>query len=608
MGRWIAALAACLPVVILAGSHTAPPAHSGLKGPDPLSPRDVSYRINARLLPEAKEIRGTVDVVIRNTSARPVDRVPFHLYLNAFSGPESQFMRQAKGKMRLSQADPSQPGWIKVTRVLQGSRPALHRKLHDGTVLQVDLPRPVSPKEPIALSLDFTSRLPRVFARTGHADDFFMVAQWYPKPGVLRQDGTWHCPPFSAFSEFFADFATYNVTLRLPRDQLVGATGIQVRSELDGEEQLLGFRAEDVHDFALTVWPHFTEDSFRIGEVKVRILSVPGRNQSARIQRLVRETLTRLQRWFRAYPYAQLTVVDVPTRALGAGGMEYPTIFTTWTPWWSPAGLHFMDEITIHEMVHQYFQGMVASNEVEEPWLDEGVTSYITWLIMDELFGEDRSFVDAGPLKLGIHHRGPLRLIRDGHVLPIARPARTFSSWGQLSLTVYTRAALLLKTVESLIGRERILQSLKGYVQRFAFKHPTTADLEGALVNGAPAAIRPAMSALLRGALHRSETVDYALHCFEDRVVVERKGTLDLPLLVSILTSNGRIHRHRLAGKNRSFIVDQAGVRAASLGPAGRLILDPTPLDNRCATRGDAVRPAALWTTIAQHLLQLVGP
>jgi hypothetical protein len=608
MGRWIAPLAVSLPLVVLAGSQTSPLMPSALRIPDPLSPRDVGYHITARLIPEAKQIRGSVNVVISNTSGRPVDKVLFHLYLNAFAGPESLFMRQGKGQMRLSQADPSEPGWIKVTRVQQDKRPAAHRKLHDGTVLLVDLPRPVPPRERITLSLDFTSRLPRVFARTGHADDFFMVAQWYPKPGVLRPDGTWHCPPFSAFSEFFADFATYEVILRLPKDHLVGATGVQVHRETDGEDQVLIFRAEDVHDFALTVWPHFTEDSFRIDDVKVRILSVPGRNQSSRIQRLVREALTRLQRWFRAYPYAQLTVVDVPSRALGASGMEYPTLFTTWTPWWSPAGLHFVDEVTVHELVHQYFQGMLASNEVEEPWLDEGMTTYVTWLIMDELFGEDRSFIDAGPLKLGIRHRGPLHLTRDGRVLPIARPARTFSSWKQLGLTVYTRAALLLKTVESMIGRQRMLDILGKYSRRFAFKHPTTADLERALVDGSPAAIRPAVSELLRGTLHRSQTVDYAVHCFEDRVVVERKGTLDLPLLVSILTSNGRLHHHRIAGKDRSHCIDHPGVRAASLGPAVRLGLDPTPLDNRCATRGDAVRPAALWTTIAQHLLQLVGP
>jgi hypothetical protein len=592
----------------LASEPARPPSPLRL-GDRPLSSRPVRYRIEARLWPEKSEVTGRLSLSLRNTSRVPLRRACLHLYLNAFASPDTTFMRESGGTMRVSRFDAAQPGGIEVSELKQGSRAVGSRKILDGTVLEATLPEPVQAGADLKLELAFRSRLPRVFARTGRAGDFFMVAQWYPKPGVLRDDGSWHCPAFHARAEFFADFGTYEVTLRVPRRFRVGATGIQTdESGFADELRELRFRAADVHDFAWTAWPHFERHARSVDGVEVELLTVPGRGQAERELWLVEEALPRLQRWLGPYPYRRLTVVDVPTPALGAGGMEYPTLLTTWIPWFAPGWLHAFDETTVHELVHQYFQGMVASNEVLEPWLDEGVTSYVTGLLLDELFGADRGWADLGALRLSNEQKEQLRITgRHAEASPLGWPAPRFDSWWSYGRTVYARAALLLRTVESLLGREAMRAALADYVRAFSFRHPTSADLERALLARAPAGARRALEHLLDGAIRRADDLDYAVSCGCDEVRVRRRGRLALPLEVQVWTDRGE-RSFSLSGEDAEERLHVPGLRRARLGPPGRLTLDHTPADLACTRSSLPARAALGWATWAQPLLQVLGP
>jgi hypothetical protein len=578
--------------------------------PRPPAPTsDLVYEIRARLDTGQRRVNGELWLRLKNTSRAALSELRFHLYLNAFASEDTQFMRKSRGLMRLSRADPRHPGWIKVRSVTRGGRRLRHRRLHDGTVMRVALDRPLPPGQQATVRLAFTSQLPRIFARTGFAGDFFMLAQWYPKLGFLRPDGSWHCPPLHFCSEFFGAFADFDVWLELPPEYRVGGTGRWLTTEqpLSGGA-VWSFAARRVHDFALAAWPAFSELRARRAGVLVRLLSVPGRGQQQRIMGQVEAGLTRLQRWFAPYPYRLLTVVDVPTRALGAGAMEYPTLFTTWTPWWTPRGVHVADTIILHELTHQYFQGMVANNEVQDPWLDEGVASYVSGLLLDEIHGADGSLVDLGPLRLGYWQRERLRLAKKAP-LPVARAATGFNSWGAYGRTVYARAALLLRTVQSLVGRPRMLAALRGYVRRFSFAHPRSRDLEQALVDAAPAGRQELVRDLLRSVLHGSSTLDLGLRCSPGRVEVIRRGRLTLPVVLTVELLGGRSRRLRWDGRGRQRAWPVAGLVHASLGPPERLGLDPTPLDDACQVRGQGPRRAGMrWALLGQALLQLLGP
>jgi len=247
------------------------------------SDRVVTYVIRAELVPEHQRVKGEMDVVWRNTSDLPVDELYFHLYLNAFRNEDSSYLREGDGAgKRGSDWEEEYPGGITVSfmRLPDGTDVwnAATREFvapddgneDDQTLARVKLPSAVAPGETLALNVAFTSRLPRVLHRTGWAGDpdkpdslFFMVAQWFPKIAVLSRnaDGTatWNAHSFHRATEFFSDYGVYQVSLKVPKNYIVGATGSRISGPTDnGDGTVTGVhRQEDVHDFAWTASPHY---------------------------------------------------------------------------------------------------------------------------------------------------------------------------------------------------------------------------------------------------------------------------------------------------------------------------------------------------------------
>ena len=171
--------------------------------------------------------------------------------------------------------------------------------VHDSTVIRILLPTPVQPGKTITLDIDFQTRLPRIIARTGFNHDYFLLGQWFPKIGVW-QDGQWNCHQFHINSEFFADFGVYQVNLTLPNEYVVGATGILLDEQLKDTLKTLSFRAEDVHDFAITAWPNFWREERMINGVNVVLLYAP--EHAGNIERYfstISRTMNYLENWLK---------------------------------------------------------------------------------------------------------------------------------------------------------------------------------------------------------------------------------------------------------------------------------------------------------------------
>ncbi len=356
--------------------------------------RVANYEISAVYDDASHTITARQRVTWRNVSTEAVPDLYFHLYLNAFANTRSSFARQ-RGDDWQEWIDRYPDGWgyTEVTSLRVGTTDLTGRlefahpdddNVDDRTVVRVPLPQPVPPGGEIASDIEFVSHLPRILSRSGHAGPFALVAQWFPKLGVYR-DGAWQCHQYHGTTEFFADFGEYDVSLTVPANGVVGATGtlIDERGNPDGTKTLR-FRAEDVHDFAWAIDPRFHVVEESVDGTQVRVLLQPlHRHQAERHLAAVRVALHYYRAHLGAYPYPMLTVVDPGPGASGAGGMEYPTLITVGTAWWIPACLHVPEVIAIHEVGHQYWYGMVANNEAAEAWLDEGVNSYFEARIME---------------------------------------------------------------------------------------------------------------------------------------------------------------------------------------------------------------------------------
>ena len=225
----------------------------------------------------------------------------------------------------------------------------------DRTVMAVTLPAPVEPGETITLDIAFTAKIPRPFARTGAIGNYFFIAQWFPKLGVLDAAGRWNCHQFHVGTEFFSDFGVYDVRMTVPRGWPLAATGRE-RARTDNPDGTTTHRyyQEDVHDFAWTTSPDFLEARERfehpgLQPVEMRLMLQPEHaSQAARHFESARATLRLYGEWFGAYPYGHLTIVD-PVWQSATDGMEYPTLFTVGTRWLTPREDTYLEDTVVHE-------------------------------------------------------------------------------------------------------------------------------------------------------------------------------------------------------------------------------------------------------------------
>ena len=470
------------------------------------SPRNASYAISARLDPDSRTLTGDELLTWRNTSRNPATSLQFHLYYNAWRNTRSSWMRERALRDPAAARRPERDwGWIDITslRIIQrGGTPVdtIGRarfiapddgNTDDRTVLEVPLDRAVGPGESVNVQIAWSSRVPRAFARTGALGDFYFVAQWFPKIGVL-EDAGWNTHQFHSGTEFFADFGTYDVRLTVPKGWMVGATGVERdrRDEPDGTTTHR-YVSEDVHDFAWTTSPHFVERTARfehpaLPPVDLRLLLQPEHEgQAERHFAAARAALGSYGEWFGAYPYGQLTIVD-PVWQSDVEGMEYPTLISAGSRWIAPGGVMMPESVIAHEIGHQFWHGIVATNEVEHAWMDEGFTAYSSARLLEQSFTQGH-YVKRyfGGFVPWVFRAFPLSRAVDGGLMRLYRPnagAESLSTptWRQPpgggGAITYGKTALWMHTLERMVGWPVLQRIMATYFSRWSFRHPKPED------------------------------------------------------------------------------------------------------------------------------------
>ena len=498
-----------------------------------LSNRVVAYDIDAELDPVRHTIKGKQKLTWRNRSAQPVCSVYLHLYLNGFDGPGSTFMTEQRAsesgfRSNVDTKD-GEFGFIRLDKVAQGGAAAKWSFVQpdggpktDRSVVRIDLPQPVAAGASTTLDIDFFDQLPRVVARTGYYGSFHLVAQWFPKIAVLELPGErgaaaprWNAHEFHLHSEFYADFGSYDVRITVPKGYTVGATGALTGSPTERAGKVTHrYVQHDVHDFAWTTDKRFAKPLVKtwngpLGPVQVSVLYPP--DYASNAEPVLQATIDSLKYFsdtLGPYPYGTVTAVVPPYGADEAGGMEYPTFFTAdSTKQDAPGtvGRFALDFVTIHEFGHGYFYGILASNEFEEPYLDEGMNEYWNQRMMT---ARKQDIVLSTPwLKpYGIGTRiAPFQMERLGASLGDPADPLGDNSWSRLSSgsygTVYSRTATAMRQIEALVGTPAMERAMKMYYARWKFRHPSTADLQAVLAEGTgrPDIVNAAFDAFIYG-------------------------------------------------------------------------------------------------------------
>ncbi|MBL8605759.1 MAG: M1 family metallopeptidase [Myxococcales bacterium] len=447
--------------------------------------RVVDYTLRATLDPVAHTVHGEGTIRWTNASAAPVSELWLHLYMNAFKNESSVWQRQPIGRFR-GGAAVRDWGAIDLRRLVWKREadadllPRLERSRPgdpDETDARAPLPSPVAPGQTITLELAWDVKLPSVVERTGYDRSFHMVGQWFPKVAKLEPDGQLAHFPFHHLSEFYSDFGTYDVTLDVPAGFLVAATGPVVERRAEGGRAIQRHVQSDVHDFAWMAWDEAVERTERIDGVDVRILHHPAYAAVAeRELAAMRFALPHFRERYGRYPYSVLTLVHPPDTAREAGGMEYPTLITTGGPWWMPEGFRQPELVTIHEFGHQYFYGLVATNEERWPFLDEGLNSYAEAECLRAWLGPGSA---SSLLSLGVgdHVAQAVSSRRFVHDEPVARRAGDFVLGQDYGGLVYGRTATVLETTARVWGKPAMDRAMGTYARTFRYRHPGPADL-----------------------------------------------------------------------------------------------------------------------------------
>lgn len=606
---------------------------------EPLSPRTANYDMDIYLDTENKQVRAKQVLTFTNPSGDTITNMRFHMYYNAWKNNKTDFFTETGRIPRTKPQDEIDNciwSWVEVTKVMDEAGNDLSDRLsyvqpddenvNDHTVLDLQLVEPVMPYATYRLEMDWESQIPPLMIRTGYSKDYFFMVQWYPKLGVYEpagsrfaKEGQWNCHQYHPSTEYYGEFGVYDVRLNVPSDHVVGASGFLVEKEEEAGRTVHEYLAEDVIDFAWTAHPGFevTEDKWRDTDIRLLIRPEHACNEH-RFSQAAKHTLDFFADYLEPYPYPSLTIVSPPFYGLNSGAMEYPTLITAPTLCNLPEGIKTTETLVIHELTHQYFMQMVSSNEQEEPWLDEGFTSFFEAKILDIYYPEGTVSWPYMDLRVGSEElrRGRFFNAPNIKVNPISDFGWHFKH-GSYAQIVYGKAAVGLRTLEGIVGEECMQNIMQTYFKRWKFRHPCRRDFEEVAIEVVTEKQGEAQGQIvadfLTQLIYGTEECDYAVHeiinksvqvpvgffdntedcvreasqdweeSYEAKVIVFRNGEFTVPQEVRITFSDGEEILEQWDGKSRSKEWVYPGHRqivSAEIDPAFKIALDRNVLNN----------------------------
>ena len=509
----------------------------------------VDYQMEVDMNVETYQYTGKQTIKYTNNSPDQLNQVFIHLYFNAFQpGSEmdvrSQTIQDPDPRVgnRIGNLNPDEIGYLKVMNLTHRNQ-AVESKVV-GTVLEVSLNEAIKPGETSVFNLNFEGQVPLQIRRSGrnNAEDVALsMTQWYPKMAEFDFEG-WHAHPYIG-REFQGVWGDFDVKIKIDKDYVIGGTGYLqnpnkighgyqdegVKVKTKGKKLTWHFKAPMVHDFAWGADPNFIHDSFVAKDgTKLHFFYKDNpeiQENWKNLQPKTEELLLFFNTHVGQYPYKQYSVIQG-----GDGGMEYAmcTLITGERSFGSLVG------VTAHELAHSWFQHVLATNESKHEWMDEGMTTYIAGLAMNEVMNQNKE----NPLARS--YASYSNLANSGYEQPQTTHADRWEFNTAYGASAYSKGSVFLAQLEYLIGEELLAETLKQYFLTWKMKHPTPNDFirVAEKVSGAQ------LNWYLTDWTQTTNTIDYAVENIEEtnettKITLKRLGLMPMPLEILVTYNDG---------------------------------------------------------------------
>ncbi len=556
--------------------------------------QEVAYSIDVTLNDSLHTLSAFESIIYKNNSPDTLSFLWFHIWPNAYKDDSTAF-----GKQSIKNGSPSRfinskekdRGFIDSLNFTVDGLPIewnYHPKWID--VVKLDLEQPLFPGQSITIDTPFFVKLPIVFSRLGHTGKHYEITQWYPKPAVYDHKG-WHPMPYLNQGEFYSEFGTFDVKITLPKQYRIMATGDLVNGDkeyawldslasegdslyllpkkdfkkkikamkkkgkkktgsktLKTETKTLHFHQENVHDFAwfadkkwivrkgklfladstkeITLWSFYLPKNAELWEDGIEYLHDSGYWYS---------------KFYGDYPYNHITAVDGDLSA--GGGMEYPNI----TVIAKMPSKDMLEMVIMHEVGHNWFYGILGSNERDHTWMDEGLNEYTNIRYWQKKYVDrNEQFViqDFIQNKMGVgkslsfswfnymQYAGNAKS-RDAQPLNLTANEYTRGNYGQH----YAKTAVFMRFLQHYLGEEKMDEIMKDYYETWKFRHPYPEDLEDIFTKHTDRDLKW----FFNGVFNQTTFVDYGIAQENEKFILTNVGTFKCPVEVGYFKRDGKL-------------------------------------------------------------------
>jgi hypothetical protein len=533
----------------------------------------VDYKMSVELMPKEHSFKGTQTLKYYNNSPDTLKILFYHLYFNAFQ-PNSMMDTRSRNILdpdkrvgsRIEKLGEDEEGQQKVISLnLNGT--GCYFEYHQ-TVLKVLLPSPILPGDTALLQMEFQGQVPVQIRRSGrdNAEGIdYTMSQWYPKMAAYDKDG-WHAYPYVA-REFYAPFGTFEVDITLPYAYKVAATGSLQNFEnywqeesRDGElisyalttsekeKRTWKFKAENVHDFAWAADTEYLHEAQVFDkDLSLHFFYLEDYEEDwHRLPRYTAQFFKEMNARFGRYPYPQFSAIQG-----GDGGMEYP-MCTMLKGTGNIAGLI---GVTVHEGAHNWYYGIIGSNENSYPWMDEGFTTFAEEEVLNAISREPKLNPHQGAYSKHNYLMGKPDLLE-----PLSTPADYFNTNVAHGVSAYSRGSLFLTQIRYIIGEESFNKAILDFFNAWSFKHPKPSDMLRTMERESGLQL----DWFYHFWVETTKTIDYGIKSIDGgkqgtTLALEKLGKMPMPLRIKITLKDGIVQRYYIPTASQMGVPKEEG-------------------------------------------------